>query len=306
MRKAILVVLAAALFAPVAIAADGTGGDVQQIVASMAASTEGGAYTSLRNQLIDGAALPELEALARDGEDWRIRAAAGAAVGWITCGDLYTAFAATPPVPNAAGIASYRPEPNHDERLVPLLVEVVVWTGTDDVARTAAVGLLQRLRDARATEALAWALLQDEAHGVRMSAADALARVEDPAATGRLIDALDELTDTELKAAVVGAIGWRKDAAAAPVLVETLADDACAPCRAGAAQALGWLKDPAAAATLADALQSDPDAEVRGAAALALGRIGGGEARAALEAAAASDPDPEVARSASSALDRLD
>lgn len=308
MRKAILVISVVSLLALTAAATGGLvgPGDVQQTVTSMAAATDAVAYTSLRNQLLDGASSSELEILATDGGDWRVRAAADAAAGWLAHGDLYTAFVATPPVPNAAGIPSYRPQATHDDRLTPLLVEMVVWTETDDDRRTAAVGLLQRLRDARASEALAWALVHDDARGVGMSAADALARTDDPAATGLLVGALSDVADPELRAAVVGAIGWRKDASAAPSLTEVLAGDECAPCRALAARSLGWLRDPSSTGLLVTALQSDSDAEVRGAAALALGKIGGAAARAALEVASSADPDPEVVRLSAAALDRLD
>jgi len=309
MRNTILVALAASLLI-LGAAARGVGstgdGNVQQTVAAMAMETDAAEYTSLRNVLLDGSALSDLEALARDAGDWRTRAAAGAAAGWIAHGDLYTAFAATPPTMNAAGIPSYRPEPTHDERLVPLLVEMVVWTATDEAQRTAAAGLLQRLRDARSTQALSWALVNDDATGVRMFAVDALARIDDPAATGHLVAALPAVTDPEVRAAIVGAIGWRKDAAAAPALLDVLAGDECSACRARAARSLGWLKDPASAGALVAALQSDSDGEVRGAAALALGKIGGADARAALEAASAADPDAEVVRLSNAALDRLD
>ena len=308
MRKTILAILAASLLATTAAASDAPGGpsELRQTVASMAAASDAVAYTALRNQLLDGASSGELEILATEGDDWRVRAAAGAAAGWIAEGDLYTAFAATQPVPNAAGIASFRPQTHHDDRLTPLLVEMVVWTATDVDRRTAAVGLLQRLRDARATEALAWALVHDGARSVQMLAADALARADDPAATDLLVESLSVTTDTELRAAVVGAIGWRKDPAAAPVLTEVLAGDECAPCRARAARSLGWLKDTASTGLLVTALQSDVDAEVRGAAALALGKIGGAAARTALEIASTADPDPEVVRLSKAALDRLD
>lgn len=287
-------------------AAQAADGDMVARIAA-AAADDGAGYVAQRDALVaDGAELlPALGEVAEQGA-WRDAAAASAVIGWIEQGEAYATFQGQAPRPTASGHLRYGPphEPPGTD-LVPLLVEQLVWTEDDDGRRTAAVDLLQRKRDARATRPLAWALVEDPSDTVRRAAAQALERSEDPAATGALIAALPTLTSGDVRQAVVAALAWRKDAASVPALTRVLTSDDHDGCRANAAQALGWIGEESALTTLASALASDPSAEVRSHAALALGRLGGSEARAALELAVEADADAEVVRLATHALERL-
>ncbi len=274
---------------------------------ALAAEADAAGYIAVRDLLIEQGeeALPGLRSVAEAGS-WRESAAARACIGWIEQGDDYRAFGAAMPRPTASGLLRYGPpQLPRDADLVPLLVERMLWTEGDEELRTAAVDLLQRERDGRATAPLAWALRTDPSERVRQAASQALERSDDPAATRALRDALPTLESGALREAVAGALGWRKDATAVPALVALLAGDEDDGCRARAAQSLGWIGDERALSTLTTALGSDPAAGVRQHAALALGRLGSDEARAALEQAVDTDADSEVVRLATHALGRL-
>lgn len=279
------------------------------LTATLTAMAQGDAqaYVAGRDSLLarGDVDLPGLEQLGAETSSWRVRAAAQACAGWSQHADLYTEFSAARPGITAAGTLRYRPSASHDERLTPLLVEMLVWTRSDAAQRVAVADMLMRLRDPRATGALVWIVTDDDAPTVRLTAVDALARTQDATATAHLAAALTSVEDADIRVSVAGALGWRKDVAAVPALLTALTGDEHAPLRAQAAQSLGWLRQPATAGPLIGTLAGDPDADVRGAAALALGKVGGEAARLALEQAATSDPDPEVVRLAGVALGRL-
>ncbi len=287
-------------------AALAAGGDVAERIAALAAE-DGAGYVSGRDVLVaEGAALlPELSRVAEQA-GWRDAAAAAAVAGWLEQGEAYASFQAQTPRPTASGHLRYGPmhEPANAD-LVPLLVEQLLWTVADEGQRSAAVDLLQRKRDARSTQPLAWALVEDPSALVRRAAAQALERSDDPAATAALIAALPAVADGAVRETLVGALAWRRDAASVPALLGVLTTDDHDGCRASAAQALGWIGDTAALDALVDALSSDASPQVRQHAALALGRLGGADARAALEEAVEADADTEVVRLATHALERL-
>ena len=282
--------------------------DVADLLAR-AAHDEAAGYTATRDALVARGAevLPALHAIAGNSGSWREAAAASACAGWIEFGEAYEAFASVSPRATASGMLRYgRPDMPREATvdLAPLLVERLVWTESDESLRTAAVDLLQRERDPRATRPLAWALLADPSPTVRRATVDALERATDPTATAALLDALAELDDDSLREAVAGALGGRKDVAAVPALRALLGESQHDATRARAAQSLGWIGDAAALPELTNALDGDPAAEVRQHAALALGRLGDDDARAALGRAIAGDPDAEVVRLANHALER--
>lgn len=287
-------------------AAQAADGDVVARIAA-AAADDGAGYVAHRDMLVaDGAELlPALSEVADHGA-WRDAAAASAVIGWLEQGETYATFQAQTPRSTASGHLRYGPphEPPGAD-LVPLLVEQLLWTEANEGRRTAAVDLLLRKRDARATQPLAWALVEDPSDKVRQAAAQALERSDDPGATAALVAALPAVSNGAVREFVVAALAWRKDAATVPALLGVLASDDHDGCRANAAQALGWIGEPSALDSLADALASDPAAQVRQHAALALGRLGGAEAQAALELAIEADADPEVVRLATHALEKL-
>lgn len=292
------------------IAAPALAGPVDERVAALAEIADGGLYVQEREPLLamGEAALPDLERIAGDPEtDWRVRAAAAAARGWIAEGERFEAFAAAEPGMTRAGLPRYaKGEPEVGLDLLPLLVEMLVWTEQDPLRKLAVVDLLRRLGDPSTVDALGWALAHDGSLAVRRACVEALERAKDPRATGLLLDALQGDGLAEIRAAAAAALGWRKDPAALPALLRALAGEEDENCRSRAAQSIGWIGDPAGDLSLVMALRSDPSPRVRTQAALALGRLGGERAREALYEAATSDPDPEVVRHAKGAIEGLE
>lgn len=278
-------------------------------VAALAEIADGGLYVQERTPLLamGDAALADLERIAADPESgWRVRAAAAACRGWIADRERYEAFSAAEPAMTRAGLPRYRKgDPEVGRDLLPLLVEMLVWTEQDPMRKLAVVDLLKRIGDSASVDALGWALGHDGSLAVRRATVEALERASDPRATGLLLDALQGDGISEIRAAAAAALGWRKDPAALPALLRTLTRDEDVNCRARSAQSIGWIGDPAADLSLVLALESDPNPRVRSQAALALGRLGGERAREALFRAATADPDPEVVRHAKSAIEGL-
>lgn len=278
-------------------------------VAALAEIADGGLYVQERAHLLamGDTALVDLERIAADPDiGWRARAAAAACRGWIAEPARYEAFFAAEPAMTRAGLPQYRKgEPEVDRDLLPLLVEMLVWTEQDPMKKLAVVDLLKRMKDPATVDALGWALGHDGSLAVRRAAVEGLERATDPRATGLLLDTLQGDGISEIRAAAAAALGWRKDPAALPALLRTLARDEDVNCRARSAQSIGWIGDPAADLSLVLALQSDPSPRVRVQAALALGRLGGDRAREALYQAAQADPDPEVVRHAKGAIEGL-
>jgi HEAT repeat protein len=278
-------------------------------VANLAEIVDRGLYLQERDQLLalGDAALADLDRIVSDElAPWRVRAAAAASRGWIEDHETFAAFASADPGVTRAGLPRYhKGDPEVDQALAPLLIEMLLWTEGDPQRRLAVVDLLKRLKAPRTVDALGWTVRRDGSLAVRRAAVEALARADDPRATGMLADTLGGDEISEIRAAAAAALGWRKDPLALPELLRTLARDPDATCRARAAQSAGWLGDPAADISLTVALDTDPSPQVRSQAALALGRLGGDRARDALYRAATTDPDPEVIRLAKGALEAL-
>ncbi|MGJ5068848.1 HEAT repeat domain-containing protein [Bradyrhizobium oligotrophicum] len=156
------------------------------------------------------------------------------------------------------------------------------------------------LGDSSAVSVLCTAL-QDEAPGVRGSAATALGALGNSSAVSVLCAALqDEATNVRGSAATaLGALG---DRSAVSVLCTALQDEA-SNVRGSAATALGALGDRSAVSVLCAALQDDA-LNVRGSAATALGALGDRGAVTALCATLA-DGDAGVRGSAATALGAL-
>ena len=140
----------------------------------------------------------------------------------------------------------------------------------------AAVALGKLKNDEAAVAALGETLLNDQAWGVRATAADTLGQVGGASASKLLVAALDSQKEPAIRNRVVTALGSFKDDAAIAAKLNSIASrDQSYRARAAALQALGKLKAPDALATLDAAVAADsPDGFLRNAALRSLGPLG--------------------------------
>ena len=168
------------------------------------------------------------------------------------------------------------------------LVEILQEHPEADVRRAAAAAL-GRLRDSRAVEPLATALLTDEAAEVREESAKALSKIGDPEAVSALIQSLREDEEENVRAASATALGVFEDELAIQRLLEALEEDHSALVREAAAEALGRINSPIALSELDSTRAGDESQDVRHAAAGALNRYTLDEISEALLTAVSAD-----------------
>ena len=143
--------------------------------------------------------------------------------------------------------------------------------------RADAVVALGKIKgDDEVVSALGETLRNDNAWGVRATAADMLGQLGGAAASKQLLNALNSVNEPWVRNRVVAALGSFKDDTAIPAKLTAIAkDDNSYRARAAALQALGKLKSPGALATLEAAVAADsPDGYLRNAALRALGPLG--------------------------------
>jgi aminopeptidase N len=143
--------------------------------------------------------------------------------------------------------------------------------------RADAVTALGKLKgDEEVVAALAEALRNDKAWGVRANAGDALGRVGGPAASKQLLVALNTAKEPWVRNRIVTALANFKDDPAVVAKLNAIAgDDSSYRARAAALQALGRLKAPGALPTLEAAVAADsPDGFLRNAALRSMGPLG--------------------------------
>ncbi len=129
--------------------------------------------------------------------------------------------------------------------------------------------------DDEVVNALAGALRNDKAWGVRATAADTLGQLGGAAASKQLLDALNSTSEPWARNRVVSALGnFKDDAAIATKLTNIAKNDSSYRARAAALQALGRLKTSDAYATLDAAVTADsPDDYLRNAALRSFGSL---------------------------------
>jgi len=143
--------------------------------------------------------------------------------------------------------------------------------------RADAVAALAKIKgDDEVVAALADALRNDKAWGIRINSADALGQVGGPTASKQLLDALIAAKEPWVRNRIVAALGNFKDDTAIAAKLDSVArEDTSYRARAAALQALGRLKAPGALATLEAAAGADsPDGFLRNAALRAMGPLG--------------------------------
>jgi aminopeptidase N len=143
--------------------------------------------------------------------------------------------------------------------------------------RADAVAALGKLKgDEDAVAALADALRNDKAWGIRANAADALGRLGGSAASRQLLEALNTAKEPWVRNRIVSALGDFKDDPAIVTKLNAIAgEDSSYRARAAALQALGRLKAPGALTTLDAAVAADsPDGFLRNAALRSMGPLG--------------------------------
>src|SRR5712664_826115 len=140
----------------------------------------------------------------------------------------------------------------------------------------AVVALGKIKKDEEVVAALADALRNDKAWGVRAIAADTLGELGGPNAAKLLLEAVNSNDGPWVRSRVVAALGNIKDDAAVSAKLNSIAkDDSSYRARAAALQALGRLKAPNALATLEAAVAADsPDGFLRNAALRAFSTLG--------------------------------
>jgi aminopeptidase N len=140
----------------------------------------------------------------------------------------------------------------------------------------AVVALGKIKKDEEVVAALADALRNDKAWGVRATAADTLGELGGPNAAKPLLEAANSNDGPWVRSRVVAALGNIKDDAAVAAKLNSIAkDDSSYRARATALQGLGRLKAPNAFATLEAAVAADsPDSFLRNAALRAFSSLG--------------------------------
>ncbi|MGE0813816.1 MAG: HEAT repeat domain-containing protein [Vicinamibacterales bacterium] len=171
-----------------------------------------------------------------------------------------------------------------------------------DVRKNAAQALGNQ-EDARAVDALARTLQQDEDAGTRRTAGWALGQIEDSRAVPALSAALAKDADVEVRRTAAWALGQIESATAIDALTAAM-KDADQEVRSQSVWALGQIEDARAVPALTAAL-GDADARIRKMAVWALGQI---EDRAAVPAVAAAlkDADEAVREQAVWALGQIE
>ena len=139
--------------------------------------------------------------------------------------------------------------------------------------------------DAEVDAALGETMRNDQAWGVRATAADALGERKTPAAAKQLLEALNGAPEPWVRTRIVAALGNFKDNADIAAKLEAVAkDDKSFRARGAALQSLGKLKAPSALADLKQAVAGDsPDDFLRNAALRAMGSLGDDQAVPALQ-----------------------
>jgi aminopeptidase N len=148
---------------------------------------------------------------------------------------------------------------------------------TELADRADAITALGKLKgDDDVIAALADALRNDKAWGIRANAADALGRLGGPAASKQLLDALNTAKEPWVRNRIVSALANFKDDPAIVAKLNSIAgDDSSYRARGAALQALGRLKAPGALPTLEAAVAADsPDGFLRNAALRSMGPLG--------------------------------
>src|SRR3984957_20065845 len=143
--------------------------------------------------------------------------------------------------------------------------------------RADAVTALGKLKgDDEVVAALAEALRDDKAWGIRANSADALGQLGGSAASKQLLEALNTAKEPWVRSRIVSALANFKDEPAIVAKLNSIAgDDSSYRARAAALQALGRLKAPGALATLDAAVTADsPDGFLRNAALRSMGPLG--------------------------------
>ncbi len=143
--------------------------------------------------------------------------------------------------------------------------------------RADAVAALGKMKnDEEIVAALGERLRNDNAWGVRATAADTLGQLDGASASKLLLIAVDSHDGPWVRSRVVSALGNFKDDAAVAAKLNAIAkQDDSYRARAAALQALGRLKAPNAFATLEAAVAADsPDGFLRNAALRSLGSLG--------------------------------
>jgi aminopeptidase N len=148
---------------------------------------------------------------------------------------------------------------------------------TELADRADAVTALGKLKgDEDAAAALADALRNDKAWGIRANAADALGRLGGSTASKQLLEALNTAKEPWVRNRIVSALADFKDDPAIVTKLNAIAgEDSSYRARGAALQALGRLKAPGALATLDAAVAADsPDGFLRNAALRSMGPLG--------------------------------
>jgi HEAT repeat protein len=140
----------------------------------------------------------------------------------------------------------------------------------------AAIALGKIKNDEEVVAALANALHNDKAWGIRATAAETLGQLGGASASKQLLDALSTANEPWVRNRVVSALANFKDDPAVAAKLDSIArGDASYRARAAALQALAHLKAPSALAALNTAVASDsPDGFLRNAALRAMGSLG--------------------------------
>src|SRR5271154_1845946 len=180
--------------------------------------------------------------------------------------------------------------------------------------RADAVNALAKMtKDDEAVNAVGYAVLHDNALGLRIIATEALGRVDTPLASKLLLAALDQSASSTGDAALLGryriisALSSSKDPAVAARLDIVAKEDKSYRARAAALEALGHLKTPAAFATLTAAIAGEsPDNFLRNAALRSLGPLGDDKAVPILRELAALGKAVPSRAAAISSLGQLD
>jgi aminopeptidase N len=148
---------------------------------------------------------------------------------------------------------------------------------TELADRTDAITALSKLKgDDEVVAALAGALGNDKAWGIRANAADALGQLGGSTASKQLLEALNTAKEPWVRNRIVSALGNFKDDPGIVTKLNSIAgDDSSYRARAAALQALGRLKATGALATLDAAVAADsPDGFLRNAALRSMGPLG--------------------------------
>jgi aminopeptidase N len=148
---------------------------------------------------------------------------------------------------------------------------------TELADRADAITALGKLKgDDDVVAALADALRNDKAWGIRANAADALGKLGGSAASKQLLDALNTAKEPWVRNRIVSALAnFKDDPAIVAKLNSIAADDSSYRARGAALQALGRLRAPGALTTLDAAVAADsPDGFLRNAALRSMGPLG--------------------------------